>query len=75
MAGGRDSKLTKLQGRLAADLNTRFENVQIFTVYTVPDLVKTIDVRYAAHGSPYYRSVRLNDAVNNNKAAVSVLSS
>lgn len=64
------SRYELLQIELAKKFNIPLENVDIFTVMNHPTLVKTVDVRYSAHGSPYYRPARLDGILLNNKKEV-----
>ena len=57
------SKYDMLRDKLAAKLNIPVGNVDIFTIMTHPTLPDTIDVRFAAHNSPYYRAARLDGIV------------
>ncbi len=68
------SKYDIFRAKIAEKLNVPVNNVDIFTVMNHPELVRTCDVRYAAHGSPYYRPARLDGLVNENKAEVTTLS-
>ena len=56
------SRKEKLQERLATMLNTNIENVDIFTVLHSPhhNNMSLLDVRFSAHGSPYYAPEKLN---------------
>ncbi|XP_018326960.1 DE-cadherin [Agrilus planipennis] len=54
------SKKDILQNRLAKILNTSAENVDVFTVLTSPSNASLVDVRFSAHGSPYYLPEKLN---------------
>ena len=54
------SKYDMLRDKLAAVLNIPVGNVDIFTIMNHPELPNTIDVRYAAHNSPYYRAAKLD---------------
>lgn len=64
------SKYDLFQEALAKELNIPQLNVDIFTVMNHPTQSKTIDVRYSAHGSPYYRPARLDGILLHNKAEV-----
>ena len=55
---------------IARKLGVSTGNVDIFTVLNHPTLEKTVDVRFAAHGSPYYRPARLDGIVNQFKIEV-----
>ncbi|XP_015609986.1 DE-cadherin [Cephus cinctus] len=56
------SKKEILQERLATMLNTSVENVDVFTVLHSPhhNNRSLLDVRFSAHGSPYYAPEKLN---------------
>ena len=54
------SRYQQLQQIIASWLDVPVSNVDIFTVLNHPTQEQTIDVRYAAHGSPYYRPAKLN---------------
>ncbi|ALC40498.1 shg [Drosophila busckii] len=55
------SKKEQLQHLLATLFNTSATNVDVFTV--LQNEHNTLDVRYAAHGSPYYAPEKLNGIV------------
>ena len=57
------SKYDMLRDKLAAKLLIPAHNVDIFTIMNHPELPRTIDIRYAAHNSPYYRSAKLDGIV------------
>ncbi|XP_012283328.1 DE-cadherin [Orussus abietinus] len=59
------SKKDALQERLASILNTSLENVDVFTVLHSPHYnnKSLLDVRFSAHGSPYYAPEKLNTIV------------
>lgn len=64
------SKKEILQERLATMLNTTVENVDVFTVLHSPhhNNKSLLDVRFSAHGSPYYAPEKLNTiAAQNSK--------
>ncbi|KAH9632588.1 hypothetical protein HF086_012395 [Spodoptera exigua] len=58
------SKKDKLHRRLAQLYNTSMDNVDVFTVFT-KNTVKDVflDVRFSAHGSPYYPPEKLDSMV------------
>ncbi|XP_044580517.1 DE-cadherin isoform X2 [Cotesia glomerata] len=71
------SKKDTFHARLAAILNTTIENVDVFTVLTSPHQqnfqnndtkkhVPLLDVRFSAHGSPYYAPEKLNTILSRN---------
>lgn len=49
---------------MASVLNTTLDNVDIFTVTRARENSSLIDVRFSAHGSPYYAPEKLNSKVN-----------
>ena len=59
-----------LRREIAKKLVVPTENVDIFTVFNHPSLPKTVDVRYSAHGSPYYHPSKLDGIVNQHKDEV-----
>lgn len=70
------SKKSLLQARLAHMLNTSLDNVDVFTVLhsTLNENQTLLDVRFSAHGSPYYAPERINQAITSNWAEVGVRS-
>lgn len=60
------SKATILKNRLSKMLNTSVDNVDVFTVLHSPYNLNEnqLDVRFSAHGSPYYAKERINMAVS-----------
>jgi len=67
------SRYDVLRRFLANKLNVAEDNVDIFTVRNHPTLKKTIDIRYSAHGSPYYRPEKLDGMITLNKEEVGKL--
>ncbi len=66
----------KLQASLANILGTQESNVYIHTVREVPTedwTQEALDVRYVAHGSPYYRAARMDGLVWMNKDKVGTI--
>ncbi|XP_001603649.2 DE-cadherin isoform X2 [Nasonia vitripennis] len=58
------SKKDILQERLSSMFNVSVENVDVFTVLHSPHHNKSVlDVRFSAHGSPYYAPEKLNTIV------------
>lgn len=57
------SKKDLLQQRVSQILNTSLENVDVFTVIRSPNKNDFIDVRFSAHGSPYYAAEKINNKV------------
>ncbi|KAI8128554.1 DE-cadherin [Lucilia cuprina] len=53
----------RLQFYLAKLFNTSIANVDVFTVLQTSDNNNNLDVRYSAHGSPYYAPEKLNGIV------------
>ncbi|XP_049959690.1 DE-cadherin [Schistocerca serialis cubense] len=62
---GKPSMKNLLQLKLSKFLNVSLENVDVFTVLHSPhnDSTDVLDVRFSAHGSPYYQPERLNAIV------------
>ncbi|XP_026332342.1 DE-cadherin isoform X2 [Hyposmocoma kahamanoa] len=60
------SKREKLHRRLAKIFNTSLDNVDVFSVITKnTNSDKFLDVRFSAHGSPYYTPEKLHVMVSN----------
>lgn len=57
------SKLDRFRDKLSDLLNTDRENVDIFSVQLRRKHPPLTDIRFSAHGSPYYKPVRLNGIV------------
>ncbi|XP_066595703.1 DE-cadherin isoform X2 [Prorops nasuta] len=59
------SRKDLLQEKLATMLNTSMEHVDVFTVLHSPhhNNMSLLDVRFSAHGSPYYAPEKLNTIV------------
>ncbi|XP_026463684.1 LOW QUALITY PROTEIN: DE-cadherin-like [Ctenocephalides felis] len=53
----------KFRLKLATLLNTSYENVDLFTVLHHNDNTSLLDVRFSAHGSPYYAPEKINTKV------------
>ena len=68
---GSSSQLTALQQQLAVLIGTSASNVDILSIQNSPDSPGSVDVTFAAHGSPYYTSEKLNSLVAMNGNAVS----
>ena len=66
------SKAMLFRRKLAELLNTAEVNVDVFSIQNVPEEENMVYVMFAAHGSPYYSSARLNGQVWANKADVSI---
>lgn len=69
------SKATILRNQLATILNASVENVDVFTILHSPHNANTtqLDVRFSAHGSPYYEPERINAAINKHQAEVYII--
>ena len=65
--GGRPSKKETFHRLLAEVLGLPPQNVDIITVMDVGPFT---DVRYAAHGSPYFQSSQMDSAVVRNQKRV-----
>lgn len=63
------SKQSILKTKLANILNISVDNVDVFTVLHSPHNLNLsqLDVRFSAHGSPYYAPEKLNAAVTTNR--------
>lgn len=57
------SKAERFREKLAELLNTDKDNVDVFSVQLRRKHPPITDVRFSAHGSPYYKPVRLNGIV------------
>ncbi|CAH0562384.1 unnamed protein product [Brassicogethes aeneus] len=62
---GMKSKKDILQFEIARILNTSRENVDVFTVLNSGK--ELVDVRFSAHGSPYYYPEKLNNIATSNQ--------
>ena len=62
------SKKESLRKRLAEIVGAKEENVDLFTVFNNNQHNDTVDVRYSAHGSPYYDPVKLNGLVADHRS-------
>jgi len=65
-----DSQYSRLREQIALRLNIPVENVDIFSVRDHPTLPLTVDVRYSAHGSPFYRPTRVDGLLSLDISAV-----
>jgi len=54
------SHYSRLREQIASRLDVPVDNVDIFTVRDHPALTRTVDIRYSAHGSPFYRQTRMD---------------
>ncbi|KAH1023183.1 hypothetical protein HUJ04_012437 [Dendroctonus ponderosae] len=61
------SKKDLLHQRISEIVNTSISNVDVFTVLTTPSNSSLIDVRFSAHGSPYYAPEKLNNKITANQ--------
>ncbi|XP_026817887.1 neural-cadherin isoform X2 [Rhopalosiphum maidis] len=57
------SKADKFKDKLVDILNTPRENIDIFSVQLKQKYPPLTDIRFSAHGSPYYKTVKLNGLV------------
>nr|CAD7587463.1 unnamed protein product [Timema genevievae] len=64
------SKADRFRDKLANLLNTERENVDVFSVQLRRKHPPVTDIRFAAHGSPYYKPVRLNGLVLMNREEI-----
>ena len=64
------SHYDNLRSLIAKKLDTPIGNVDIFTVRDHPTMPNTVDVRYSAHGSPYYHPSRIDGLMNEDKKEV-----
>ncbi|XP_043497699.1 DE-cadherin isoform X1 [Polistes fuscatus] len=65
------SKKDIFQEKIAYMLNTSIDNVDVFTVLHSPYHNKTfLDVRFSAHGSPYYAPEKLNTIMSQHSADI-----
>ena len=68
--GQTKSRYGRLRELIASRLKIPLNNVDIFTVLNHPTSSNTIDIRYSAHGSPYYRPSRLDGVLGLNQSLV-----
>ncbi|KAL1493174.1 hypothetical protein ABEB36_011282 [Hypothenemus hampei] len=61
------SKKDLLHQKISEIVNTSIANVDVFTVLTSPSNNTLIDVRFSAHGSPYYAPEKLNNKVTDHQ--------
>ena len=64
------SKYDVLREHLAKRLSVPIENVDIFNVRDHESLPGVVDIRYSAHGSPYYRPEKLDGLMSLDKDEV-----
>lgn len=55
---------------MAKILNASLENVDVFTVLPSPSNTSLVDVRFSAHGSPYYLPEKLNSKSNEHQREI-----
>jgi len=65
------NRLLLLQQKIAELLGTSADNVNIISVRDAADAPGSLDVTYAAHGSPYYTPEKLDAVVWMNRQEVS----
>ena len=63
--------LPRFKESVASILDTSEENVDLFSVQDAPKTAKAIDVRFAAHGSPYYAPERMTAILKNSRLSLS----
>ena len=63
-------KLSQLKKKIADLVGTSLDNVDIITLRDVAGSPGSVDVTYAAHGSPYYMPVKLDTLVWMNRENV-----
>jgi len=66
------NRLLLLQQKIAQLLDTSSENVDVISVRNAADAPGSVDVTYAAHGSPYYTPEKLDTVVWMNRQDVSI---
>ena len=62
--------LARFKESVASILRTNEDNVDLFSVQDAPKTAKAIDVRFAAHGSPYYAPERMTAILKNNRPSL-----
>ncbi|EAT33862.1 AAEL013873-PA [Aedes aegypti] len=60
----------RLQNSIAELFNISRENVDVFTVLQRDNNASLLDVRFSAHGSPYYEPERLNGIIGYNQRSL-----
>lgn len=63
--------LPRFKESLASILQTSEDNVDLFSVQDAPKTAKAIDVRFGAHGSPYYAPARMTAILKNSRPSLS----
>lgn len=66
------SKKDLLQQHISKIFNTSLENVDVFTVLKSPTNPSLVDVRFSAHGSPYYSPEKLNNKASEHQREVNI---
>lgn len=66
------SKKDLLQQHISKIFNTSLENVDVFTVLKSPTNSSLVDVRFSAHGSPYYSPEKLNNKASEQQKEVCI---
>lgn len=71
-----ESKYNKFKDIMAKLLKVNPDNVDIFTVLRKGDYPPVTDIRFSAHGSPYYKASKLDGliALHRNRVNVHFLS-
>ena len=62
------SPYSRFRERLSDKLGTAVENVEIISILKKDEFT---DVRFSAHGSPYYSPTKMNGVILNDKTGVS----
>ena len=62
--------MPRFKESVASILGTKEENVDLFSVQDAPKTSKAIDVRFAAHGSPYYAQERMTAILKNSRPSL-----
>lgn len=64
------SRYEKFREKIAELVGTSKENVDIFTVMLKQERPPITDVRFSAHGSPYFKATRLNGLVAQHRESI-----
>jgi len=70
-SGGASNKLQLLKHKIADLLETGADNIDLISVRDVAAVPGSVDVTFAAHGSPYYTPEKLNTVIWMNRQDVS----
>ena len=62
--------MPRFKESVASILKTNEDNVDLFSVQGAPKTSKAIDVRFAAHGSPYYAPERMTAILKNSRPSL-----